>query len=238
LPPSSGGWIPTLNNMGYMTERLQDPFSHAFVEFSTIAPGPSLDIGAAYGVATLEVLRRGGIAIANDLEEKHLEILASRTPRGLRKNLILRPGRFPDEIDFESGSLGAVLVSRVFHFFEGPLIERSARKIFSWLAEGGRVFVVAETPYTGYFIRYAPIYEERKKRGDRWPGFIEDLPKYNTSRETSLPPQMHVLDPEILTRVFHEAGFTVEKSEIFARPDFPPDIRLDGREGVGLIAVR
>ena len=32
------------------------------------------------------------------------------------------------------------------------------------------------------------------------------------------------------------AGFVIEKLGTFARPEFPPDIQLDGRESVGLIA--
>ena len=67
---------------------------------------------------------------------------------------------------------------------------------------------------------------------------LEDPSKYNTSRGKDMPAQMHVLDPEVLTRVFKNAGFFIEKAEIFPRPDFPADIRLDGREGVGLVGTK
>ena len=55
-------------------------------------------------------------------------------------------------------------------------------------------------------------------------------------RGASLPPKMHFLDPEVLTRVFAKAGFIVEKAHTFARPEFPKDIQLDGRESVGIVA--
>lgn len=37
--------------------------------------------------------------------------------------LTLMPGRSPEELKIDEGSLGAVLVSRVFHFFDGEAIE-------------------------------------------------------------------------------------------------------------------
>jgi hypothetical protein len=49
---------------------------------------------------------------------------------------------------------------------------------------------------------------------------------------------MHFLDPEVLARVFTAAGFIIEKAATFARPEFPKDIQLDGRESVGLIAIK
>jgi hypothetical protein len=49
---------------------------------------------------------------------------------------------------------------------------------------------------------------------------------------------MHLLDPEVLTRVFREGGFQVEEASLFARPEFPEDLRLDGRESVGVIGVK
>ncbi|NDD72166.1 MAG: class I SAM-dependent methyltransferase, partial [Actinobacteria bacterium] len=57
-------------------------------------------------------------------------------------------------------------------------------------------------------------------------------------RRSNLPKAMHFLDPEVLTRVFREGGFQVEEASVFARPEFPDDLRLDGRESVGLIGVK
>ena len=44
---------------------------------------------------------------------------------------------------------------------------------------------------------------------------------------------MHFFDGPRIT-----AGFGIERLKLFARPDYPADIRLDGRESVGLIAVK
>ena len=234
--PEVNGFVKTLNNMGYMTSGL-DLYSQAFVDFSVRAPGPSLDVGAAYGVATLQAIERGSNIIANDIDPRHLEILKSRVSEKHSKQLEIMPGEFP-YLDVSDGTLGAILVCRVLHFFDGPKIELAARQMFKWLNKDGKVFIVAETPYLRNFSAFIPIYENRKRQGSAWPGFIEDVMAVAPERGAFLPPQMHLLDPDVLSRVFQSAGFEIEKSATFPRPEFPEDIQFDGRESVGLIAVK
>lgn len=133
-------------------------------------------------------------------------------------------------------SLPALVLDRFKGGRSGPNLERSARILFDWLASGGRVFIVAETPYLKNFQAFIPTYEARRAAGDPWPGFVDDVMAIAPERGASLPPKMHFLDPEVLTRVFTAAGFIVEKAETFARPEFPEDIQLDGRESVGMVA--
>lgn len=235
--PGDNGLIRTLNSMGTMTPS-PDIFSRAFIDFAPKAPGRSLDIGAAYGVATLPALRNGASVIANDIDERHLRILCDRVPIGDRARLELAAGEFPDKLDFPAGSLGAVLICRVMHFFDGPRIERAAAKVMNWLAPGGKVFVVGETPFIGTARAFFPIYESRQKAGDQWPGVVENVAAHDPKRAGSLPNLFHLLDERVLGRVFTSAGFEIERLELFSRPDYPADIRLDGRESVGLIAVK
>jgi hypothetical protein len=233
--PEPNGFVKTLNNMGYMTSGL-DAYSQAFVEFAPSAPGPVLDIGAAYGVASLAALSNGAHVIANDIDERHLEILRARARPQLQSRLTLIPGSFPDGIDFTPGSVGAVLICRVMHFFDGAMIERAAAKAMRWLAPGGKVFAVGETPYIGTAKGFFPTYQARVKAGDPWPGIVENVSAHDPKRAGNLPSRMHLLDEATLKRVFTGAGFVIEKLGTFARPEFPPDIQLDGRESVGLIA--
>lgn len=231
------GFVKTLNNMGYMTSGL-DAYSQAFVDFAPAAPGPVLDIGAAYGVASLAALRNGARVIANDIDARHLEILRDRAPEHLRSRLTLMPGSFPDGIDLAPGSAGAVLICRVMHFFDGPAIERAAAQVMKWLAPGGKVFAVGETPFIGTAKAFFPTYQARVKAGDPWPGIVENVGAHDPKRAGNLPSRMHLLDEATLKRVFGRAGFVIEKLGTFARPEFPPDIQLDGRESVGLIASK
>lgn len=233
--PESNGFIRTLNNMGYTTSAL-DLYSQAFVDFAPESPGPHLDVGAAYGIASLAALRNGATVVANDIDERHLEILRDLAPETLRSRLILLPGDFPDEIDFASNSIGAILICRVMHFFDGPTIERAAAKVMRWLAPGGKVFAVGETPFIGTAKSFFPTYQARVKAGDPWPGIVENVAAHDPKRAGNLPSRMHLLDEPTLRRVFSDAGFTIEKLATFARPEFPPDIQFDGRESIGLIA--
>lgn len=232
-----GGFVKTLNNMGYMTSGL-DPYSQAFVDFASKGPGPALDIGAAYGVAALAALEAGAAVYANDIEPRHLRILEQRASAMDRPRLTILPGVFPDGLTFCPGSFGSILVARVLHFFDGPMIERSAEKLFEWLSAGGKVFVVAETPYLRNFKAFIPVYERRRRSGEPWPGMVDDVMAFSPGRGKSLPPRIHFLDPEILARVFLRAGFRIEKAATMPRPDFPPDLQFDGRESVGVIAEK
>lgn len=236
IPDEKDGFIPTLNNMGFMTTSL-DPFSQKIVEFAALGPGPFLEIGAAYGIACHEALKRGATVIANDIDGHHLKILSNNAPKNFRQHLSLKAGAFPDGIDFQPASLGSVLICRVLHFFDGPTIERCFKKLFAWLAPGGKLCVVVETPYLGNWSKFLPIYERRKKAGESWPGWVEDIAQYEDGGFLkNLPPVMHLLDLDIMERVAIAAGFVIEKQGYINRRNFPSFIRLDGRESMGLIA--
>jgi 2-polyprenyl-3-methyl-5-hydroxy-6-metoxy-1,4-benzoquinol methylase len=96
MPPAdASGFVKTINNMGFMTTYL-DEFSQQFVDSSANCDGPVLDIGCAYGNASLPALKLGARVIANDVDPRHLEIVSQKSIElGLRERLTLAPGRFP-----------------------------------------------------------------------------------------------------------------------------------------------
>ncbi len=234
--PETNGFVRTLNNMGYMTSTL-DRYSQLFIEAATTARYPVLDVGCAYGVASLAALEAGASVIANDIDARHLQILQARVSGDQKDRLQICSGAFPD-LPFSPEILEAVLIARVLHFFNGSALERSAACVFDWLIPGGKVFVVAETPFLGNLRSFIPIYEARRKAGDLYPGFLDDVLSVAPDRGKFLPAEMHFLDPEVLERVFTAAGFVVQEAVMFARVDFPEDIQLDGRESVGLVASK
>ena len=43
------------------------------------------------------------------------------------------------------------------------------------------------------------------------------------------------MDVPVLTRELSWVGFEIERAEYLNRTDFPQDLRLDGRESVGIV---
>src|SRR5262245_39091772 len=98
------GFIPTLNRMGYMTSTL-DPVSLSFIKFAAELDFQVLEIGAAYGVATIPDLQKGAKMIANDLDERHLQVLKKNIPEECKPRLQTMTARFPNEIYLEPESV-------------------------------------------------------------------------------------------------------------------------------------
>src|SRR5690606_16142727 len=78
-PEIKENFIVTLNQMGYMFIK-PEKFMQSFIDFSAEISDPVLDIGAAYGIATLAALEKGACVVANDLDKRHLDILKSKVP--------------------------------------------------------------------------------------------------------------------------------------------------------------
>lgn len=237
-PEPDGYFVKTLNSQGFMGAYVSDPYMRGFIEFSASTKKPALDIGAAYGVATLPALALGASVIANDCSKEQLEILFERVPLAQRSHLTLAPGLFPGELNFEQNSLGSILIARVLHFFDGEKLIQALQKCHEWLIPSGRIFITAETPYLKNISSFIPKYEERRKKNALWPGWVTDFPKWDTRQGLNLPEQMHLLDEEVLSRELKKFGFKMIEARKFARPEFPESLRLDGRESVGIIAEK
>ena len=231
------GFVRTFNNTGYMTTYL-DEFSETWVCAVQGSNQKNADIGAAYGVATLKALpETKGKILAVDLDPGHLEVLRETAlKQGLHGKLETQVADFPNGIAADDNTLENILICRVLHFFDGKRLQEAVDWCSRKLLPGGSVYLVNETPYLGNFQNFIPIYAERKSRGVEFPGFVEDVKAIAPERAPFLPPQMHLLDAEVLSRLCVKAGLKVERTAFIPRPNFPIDIQLDGRESVGVIA--
>ncbi len=236
---AGGTFVPTLNKMGYMANYI-DSYAREFINYSADVSSslPCLEIGAAYGKVTTEALKAGATIIANDLDWRHLQVLKNSIDPSILPKLTLLPGKFPDDIHMKSHSVAAVFASRVFHFCNPDELERALKKVFDILVFSGKFFMICETPYLGGYENFIPVFEKRKKEGDKWPGLIKDISLYNPQRGGFLPKLLHFFDPDTLSEIILRQGFLIEQVSTFARPEFPLDLQLDGRESVGLIAVK
>ena len=230
--------VPTMNDKGYMFEILDD-YAKEFIDFAGSSDKPSLEVGCAYGIATIAALKKGAEITACDMEQRHLDVLRDRAPANLQDKLTTKVGKLPD-IDLPENTFGSLLCSRVLHFLYGDEVDQSVANMYRWLQPGGRMYLVADTPY-GIWRNFIPIFEERAANGERWPGEMEKPVRYlpfEGRNEDNGPPMMNLLCPEQLTRTAEEAGFVVERADFIDRPDFDGLGRLDGRENCGLVAVK
>jgi len=232
------GLVPTLNDKGFMFEVL-DEYADEFIRQSAATNDEALEIGCAYGIATIAALEAGARITACDMDARHLEVLQSRVREGLRENLTLLTGMLPD-IDLPENHFGTLLCSRVLHFLPGDEIEHSVRNMYRWLKPGGQLFLVADTPF-GIWRNFIPTWEKNLAAGERWPGHMEKpinyLP-YKPSSDDIGPPLMNLLDPELLTRTCEEAGFQIQRAGFIDRSDFGDKGRMDGRENSGVSAIK
>ncbi len=230
---------PTLNGTGFMF-RVLDEFADDFIQFAGHTEGEVLDIGCAFGIATIAALEAGGRVTAVDLDPRHLAAVVEKTPEALRDRLTCVAGELPG-LDLPEAAYDAILCSRVLHFLDGSAIDASVRKMFRWLKPGGRLYLVADTPY-GIWRKLIPIFDARRAHGDRWPGLMIGLENYlpfaPQDRAIDGPPFMNLLDPELLTRICTDAGLTVERATFIDRSDFRGIGRMDGRENAGVRAVK
>lgn len=241
-PPrwSGNGMVATLNDTGFMFE-VRDRFADDFIRYAGRSALPALEVGCAYGVSTIPALEAGARITAADLDQRHLDILRSKVPPHLLQNLTLVQASLPDA-SFPPDHYGSILCSRVLHFLRGEDVDASVRKMASWLRPGGRLYLVADTPY-GIWRKAIPKFEAGKAAGERWPGMIIGLHDYlagdiKPAKPIEKPPFMNLMDPDLLSRACREAGLTVVDAAFIDRSDFKGLGRLDGRENAGVIAIR
>ena len=246
-PDSSGSFIATVNKQGFMTTAANDCFSVQFIEraeqSSSLVDGRVLEIGAAYGVASLAALKRGATVVCNDLEPEHLAVVVKEHLKIGKGTLTPVAGSFPDELVFNDNQFDAILISRVLHFFDGEQLINALKKARKWLKIGGSLFVVNETPYLLNWGSFLDEYTARKHSGEKWPGLINNTKKYEKNRSGSLPPLVHWLDEDTLLQALNEAGFAddeIQISYINREGQFPPDMLMKDmqKESVGCRATR
>lgn len=228
------GLVPTMNNTGWMTESL-DEISTGFARYAGSIEDEVLDVGCAYGIATLAALEAGARVFASDIDPRHLGILERRVPAGMRDRVRCQTGALPG-VDFDAGAFGAVLASRVLHFLSGDDVELTVRKIHAWLKPGGRAYLVVDSPYTGPWRIYSDDYERRKAQGDPWPGLVADYAQFlpEGADPSAHPDFINPMDPDTLERVCESAGFEILEAR-FLRGGTE---HATGREHAGVVAVK
>lgn len=248
----TGKFTKTYNPSGGFTTTPCDPVSQKFLKYSeeiARTGGAILEIGAAFGVTSLQALAKGATVYCNDIDAKNLAVVRSRYIEGIEESsvtgddssLVLVPGEFPDELSgLPKNFFDAILICRVMHFFTGAQIEKSLRSLSSFLKPGGRIYVVCETPFLKNWQKFIPEYEKRLLEAVQWPGEISNPAEFESSgRAASLPKFVHWITKEVMEKALKSASFDIEHLDYIDRNgQFPEDLLFDGRESIGAIAIK
>lgn len=252
----TGIFTKTHNPFGGYATTPCDPISQQFLKHAaTVAKngGKVLEIGAAFGAATLEAISNGATVFCNDIASENLAVVRARfletcsdhsgAITGDSNKLVLIPGELPYElVGLPERSFDAILICRVLHFFSGKKIEESLALLSKLLTPGGKIYIVCETPYLKNWQRFLPEFNQRVDSGIEWPGEITNPAEYESNGwASSLPKFVHWITKNVLERSLSRSGLKIEHSTYINRQgQFPEDLLLPkyGKESVGAIGTR
>lgn len=144
-----------------------------------------------------------------------------------------------------SDKYDAILASRVLHFFSPAQLEAAVVNMKDLLKAGGRVYIIAITPYVKRFESFIPEYEKRVLSGEEFPGYVKSLNDWVSVRDTDAkqraamsPEPFMFLDAPVLTKLFKKHGYKIIACKTVSLIYNSPSWSLDGRENVVLIAEK
>ena len=220
--------VLTLNKMGPCTTYI-DEYTNQFIQYAAKQTDPVLELGAAFGYVTIAALKEGATVIANDLDPRHLDILYNQTPADCKSRLTLLPGAFPQDVNLPDQSIAGCYVAHMLGYLDPPTLQTGFEKIFRFLKEGAKFFIIATTPYKWIFRKIIAEYERRVKENYLWPGYFTNLKELTDDR---MPDSLNLFDKQVLSRELERVGFIIEKIELYARLDLPKRIIRYKREGI------
>ena len=179
--------------------------------------------------------------VVNDISQKQMEIFKSMLSETEKQRTKINLESFPTELKFQENSFDGILVSRLFHFFDGDTVIIALRKIYSWLKPGGKLFIICDSDKLGLTKFLPKDFKEKVKIP--WGGYANNLHELVGDKyRDSLPEIMHLFSPEVLKTVLEDINFNIEKIDYISRigiygekGDRPI---LDGRESIGAIATK
>ncbi|MCX7342928.1 MAG: class I SAM-dependent methyltransferase [Proteobacteria bacterium] len=252
--PEADGRVQTLNKKGAVTAR----FAYIEREFLKFGKGKEiLEIGGCYGDVMLHALKQSTTTqyVLSDLDRRHLFIAAKKLAEKIQKNWLKSDS--VNQVKFVEADITnadhvknfeqyeAILIARVLHFCTPEQLELTVKHLFLLLKPGGRVFVIAITPYVKRFQKFIPEYERRVKAGEKYPGFVKSLREYVDADVTTLAQIKNIhedpflfLDVNTLRETFEQNGFKILECRTIPLNYKSTSWNYDGRENVILIAQK
>lgn len=231
--------VPTLNKFG-SNYCFNTKLTEAFLSYCKEAAKPFhvLEVGAAFGIKSAQIVQTGASLTVNDLDPRHLEIIRSTFYALSSRNSHFENASFFSgnylNTPLGNNNFDAILIESVIHFLTPDETLQMADKLYSDLKPGGRIFLIVSSP----FLRFiSEVHEERKAQNDLWPGYFPD-PSVVHPLYVRLHKPYHFFDKETLSKVLIEAGFSIVEARYLPLPHHEYDMGLDGREGLMIIAEK
>ena len=193
-----------------------DAVATRFIACAAQSSVEGLDIGCGSGLVAIEALERGARLVAIDPDESYILRLLDGVRAANRERLRTEVARVPN-VDFEPGRFGAVHVARVLQNLTPDDLALSLRKIATWIAPNGRLFISAFAPDGERWRCFNADYEQHVAKGERWPGYIGSF-KDQFLGWNDTAPSMHLLDERILGRELVSSGFALEEFHHYRLP--------------------
>ncbi len=195
-----------------------------------------LEIGAGNGSISAEAIKNGAFVWMNELDIRNLKDFSKKIPVEARHQYKIIPGDFPSSVSVPLAYFDSVSSFRVLHFFSPQKLQKAIATIYAALKHGGKVYIVVATPNLKEMQSFIPEYKRRKKNGDLFPGYIEDVSLYTTQLKDIVPQTLHLLDATVLRREFERAGFNVLHCDFIQQKNFLTQRQDKDFNSIGLIA--
>ncbi len=240
------GFVIANNNFGFMVAE-PDKLMRTFVSFASKSDKPCVDVGAAFGVASLYALDQGvKNVIAIDPEQSHIDHIAQQFSAMQQddQQIELHCGYFPKTVKLENYTVSAILIARVLHFLSGEEITALLEQAYNILMPGGKIFISTISPYVKPLLNYIETYEQHENADNvEWPGMIDNLRQYlPEAAHKHNQKSGHVLTPKVLSKHLKKAGFEIETAKFSTRKYQEvaqmTDERYAGKEDTIVIAVK
>jgi ubiquinone/menaquinone biosynthesis C-methylase UbiE len=237
--PNAEGRIRTFNQMGAMNTTFGE---FDYLIFNSINEDETvLDVGATFGQMSIEAVRRGADVTAVDLDERHKVATLNRTePQAQKIKYVTGDFSSPAILDaLGDKKFDHIILSRVFMYMTGDQIINSLNHASSLLHEGGKVYVLATTPFMNIFSFAKDEYEVAKNMGNLWPGYITSIHQKEPGLSSKIPDTYHMIDAKTLKRAAKKSGLSFTQEPTYSGiPYQSGEIECRGQEYVTAILSR
>lgn len=200
--------LRTKNQMGFAhltpLKITQDFYTQAETQ-----KGMYADIGSAYGIDTIHIVKLGARVVAIDLEQQHLDILQQQLSPQEQQRLETRCQRFPEAVSLELAHYDAILLSRLLLFLTPDSVVEALKKVYKALKVGGKVYIITVSPFSESWELIKPAFEEHQKLFPTQPFFVSNLWKILPQTRLFLPQSIQLFDQKALKNVLEQTGFEV-----------------------------